>query len=282
MFLVYTPVLLVCAYFFAKNAKHCVPKPARRTMSRVVSEVVVTAAFTVARVSRFTAALRGAYVWEKRRQLCSGGAGRRVLARILDLFLGIDPKQARLDTSGGHESILILKAIATVEGRDYDITSVLDFLWSCGDGLRIDVPADVALGSTIGCRKDSRVTTRVAYRGHSNVAKRYSAQTFSARYECKTTDVFRFPPYASSEGIRRGLNVPRVLRTNFVGQNGRLLHGPEAGESSGLRRNFYADVDDDPSLQKNSISFFESHARPQETMALVVTTSQSKVFCNVL
>lgn len=282
MFLVYVPVLLVGVYVFAKNAKHCVPNRARRILSRVVSEVAVTAAFAIARVCRFAAALRATYVWEKRDQLRLGGMGGRALVRVADAFLAVDPKQARLDTCSGRESIHILKAIATVDGRDYDIAGVLDFLWSCGDGLRIDVPADVALGSIIGCREDLRVTTRVLYRGHSNVAKRYPAQTFSARYECKTADTFRFPPYASSVSVRRGLSVPRILRANFVEQNGRLLCGPEAGEASGPRRNFYADVDDDPSLAKWRITFFDPHARPQETMALVVTTSQSKVFCNVL
>lgn len=63
MFLVYVPVLSVGLYFCATR---CLPAAARRVLSRVVSEVVVAIVFTVARTARYMAALRSAYIWDKR------------------------------------------------------------------------------------------------------------------------------------------------------------------------------------------------------------------------
>ncbi|CAN0476334.1 unnamed protein product [Ectocarpus sp. 12 AP-2014] len=281
MFLVYVPVIFVSLYFCANCAHHCLPTPVRRAVSRVVSEVVVAAAFAAARICRYTIALRSAYIWDKRSRMGDG-----VLVGVLDTLLQVDADQARVHTSSGHASIEILEAVATVHHqRDYDITDVLGGMWADGDGLRMDVPVDVALGG-VRCENDSAedidVTTRIRYRGHSNKSKRYPAETFSARYTCKGSRTFRFPPYASSESIRRGLGVPRILRCNFVQENGKMLLGPEATESAGLRRNYYEDIEDDPCLLKNVVTFFEPSTRSQEQEQLVVTTSKSnsKIFCN--
>lgn len=282
MFLVYVPVIFVSLYFCAKRAHHCLPTPARRAVSRVVHEVVIAAAVAAARVCRYIIALRSAYIWEKR-----GRIGNGVLVSVFDTLLRVDADQARLHTSSGHASIEILEAVATVHHqRDYDITRVLGGMWADGDGLRMDVPINVALGD-VRCGNDSAedmdATVRIRYRGHSNKSKRYPAETFSARYTCKGSQTFRFPPYASSESIRRGLGVPRILHCNFVEGNGKMLLGPEATESAGLRTNFYENVEDDPCLMKNVVTFFEPPTRFQEQQQLVVTTSKSnsKIFCNL-
>lgn len=281
MFLVYVPVIFVSLYFCAKRAHHCLPTPARRAVSRVVSGVVVAAAFTAARICRYIIAIRSAYMWDKR-----GRMGNGVLVGVFDTLLRVDEDQARLHTSSGHASIVILHAVATVHHRDYDITNVLGGMWADGDGLRMDVPIHVALGD-VRCENDSAkdidVTTRIRYRGHSNKSKRYPAETFSARYTCKRSQTFRFPPYASSESIRRGLGVPRILRCNYEKENGKMLLGPEATESAGLRRNYYENVEDDPCLLKNVVTFFKPSTRFQEQEKLVVTTSKSnsKIFCNL-
>lgn len=231
-------------------------------------------------MSRSLAAIRSAYIWQKRAQL-----GSKVLVRVLDTLLQVDRDRVRLDTSSGHDSIEIVEAVCTVNGQDFDMTDVLDDMWAYGDGRRIDVPIYVALTS-VGCENDqdknTAVTTRIRYRGHSNISKRYGSQTFSARYSCKSSETLRFPPYAASESIRRGLGVPRILRCNFVDENGSMLYGPEARESSGLRRNFYDDVDDDPCLQKNAVTFFDLSSRFRERKQLVITTSKanSKILCN--
>lgn len=280
MFLVYAPVVFVSMYFCAKCARHCLPTPARRVVSRVVAQVVLAAAFTAARTCRYIIALRSAYIWDRRGRMGSG-----IFVRVFDILLQVDKDQARLDTSAGHASIEILDAVATVHHEDYNIADVLGGMWADGDGLRIDVPVNVALGG-IGYENDSGkgidVTTRIRYRGHSNKSKRYPAETFSARYTCKDSQTFRFPPYASSESVRRGLGVPRILRCNFVQENGTMLFGPEATESAGLRRNYYENVEDDPCLEKNVVTFFMPSARFQEQKQLVVTTSKpnSKIFCN--
>lgn len=281
MFLVYAPVIFVSLYFCATSAYHCLPAPARHAVSGLVSDVVLAAALAVARACRHLMARRSAYIWDKRGRLSSG-----VFVRVLDALLRVDKHQARLDTSSGHASIEILDAVATVHGRDYDISRVLGDMWTRGDGMRINVPIHLALDG-IGCVNDSGedidVTTRIRYRGHSNKSRRYPSETFSARYACKDSQTFRFPPYASSESVRRGLSVPRIIRCNFVEENGTMLYGPEAKESSGLRRNFYENVDDDPHLLKNVVTFFKPSARFQEKKKLVVTTSKSnsKIFCNL-
>lgn len=152
----------------------------------------------------------------------------------------------------------MLTAISTVNnGPDYDITSVLGDMWAVGDGLRIVIPINVVL-ECLGARDldhDSIMVTRIKYRGHSNANKRYRSETFSVRYACELSQVFRFPPYASSEKVRRGLGVPRIIRASFIEDNGKMLYGPEAKESSGLLRDYYATVDDDPCLQKNVVAF---------------------------
>lgn len=284
MFLVYAPVVFVTLHFCAKGVRRCLPTPARRVLSRFVSELVVAAAFTAARIVRYVAAARSSYIWDKRRALSSSSSSSSA-RRVLDAFFRVDAEQVHLDISSGHDSIKIIAAISTVNGQDYDVTPVLDEMWANGDGFRIDVPVDVALKS-VGCLQDSvaevDVTTRIRYRGHSNIPKRYGSQIFSARYACNEsssqTTVFRFPPYPSSQSIRRGLgSAPRVIRCNFVEENGGLLYGTEARESAGLCRNFYEDVDDDPCLEKKVVTFFEPSARYQEKKEVVVSTSKSKV-----
>ena len=274
MFLVYVPVIFVSLYFCAKSAHHCLPTPARRTVSRVVSEVVLAAALVAARTCRYAMATRSAYVWDTR-----GRLGNGVVVGVLDTLLRVDADQTRVDTSSGHASIEILQAVASVRQEDCDVTNVLSDMWADGDGLRMEVPIEVALD---GVREDVEVTVRIRYRGHGNKCKRYPAETFSARYTCKGSQTFRFPPYASSESIRRGLGTPRIIRCNFAEDNGKLLLGREATESAGLRRNFYENVQDDPCLLRNVVTFFEPSARFQEHQPLVVTTSKSnlKIFCN--
>lgn len=276
MFLVYAPILFVSLYFCSKCVQQCLPSSARRFTSRVVSEVVVVAALAVSWTIRNMVALRSAYIWEKRTTLCS------TFVHILDALFRVNADQAQLDTSLGHASIKILTAVSTVHGKDYDVTDVLNEIWWYGDGIRTNVFITDALGSA-GCENYSGnvdVTTRIRYRGHSNISKRYQSETFSVRYMCKDTQSFRFPPYASSESVRRGLSVPRILRCNFVEENGKLMYGPEAKESAGLRRNFYGNVDDDPCLEQNVVTFLDMSHRPQEQSKFVVTTSKSKVFCN--
>ena len=278
MFLVYVPIIFVSLYFCSKGVQQCIPSSARRIISRAVSDVLIVVAFTVARTTRYLSALRSVYIWEKRARLS------RFFVGVLDALLRVDTDQARLDTSSGHESIQILMAISTVSGHDYDITHVIEPMWSYGNGIRIDISINDALG-VVGCENDSGedidVTTRIRYRGHSNISKMYPSETFSARYVCKDSQIFRFPPYASSESVRRGLSVPRIVRCNFVKENGKLMFGPEARESAGLRRNFYENVEDDPCLQKNVVTFFDAPHRFEENHELVVTTSKSKIFCNL-
>lgn len=275
MFLVYVPVVSVILYFCATK---CVPASARLMISRVVYHVVVAVALTLAKTVRYMAALRSAYMWDKRMWLA------RPLVTVFDTLLKVDKMQMQLNTSSGHGSIIIRNAISTVNGLDYDVTQVLNAIWDYGNGLRIHVPINIVLEclKLTGLNHDTNVTTRVRYSGHSNISKRYSSETFSAKYVCKLSEVFRFPPYASSEEIRRGFGVPRIIRANFVKENGSMLYGDEARESSGLRHNFYEDVDDDPCLEKNVVTLFHRFSRFQEEMPIVVTTSKSnsKIFCN--
>lgn len=279
MFLVYLPVIFVSLCFCAKSTYHCLPTPARRAVSRVVSEVVIAAAFAAARICRYTIATRSAYIWDTR-----GRLGNGLLVGVLDTLLRVDADQTRVNTSSGHASIEILEAVATTGHQgDCDITNVLRGMWADGDGLRMDVPIKAVAPVAPVALKDMDVTVRIRYRGHSNKSKRYPAETFSARYTCNGSQTFRFPPYASSESIRRGLGAPRIVRCNFVGENGKILLGPEATESAGLRRNYYENVEDDPCLVKNVVTFFEPSRRFQEEEQLVVTTSKSnsKIFCNL-
>lgn len=276
MFLVYVPVISVGLYYCTTR---CLPAYARRVLSRVVSEVVVAIAFTVARTARYVTALRSAYIWDKR--VCLS----RPIVKVLDTLLRVDTELARLDTSSGNASVQVLTAISTVNRRsEYDVTSMIQAMWASGDGERLEVPINVVL-ECLGLRDldhDSTVVTRVRYRGHSNVEKRFPSETFCAKYACKLSQVFRFPPFASSEQVRRGLGVPRIIRANFVEENGRMLYGLEAKESSGLRRDYYANVDDDPCLEKNTVIFLDTNHRFQEQKQIVVTTSKSnsKILCN--
>ena len=275
MFLVYVPILSVSLYYFATK---CLPNPVRCTLSSAASDAIVVFALAMAKVTRYMAAIRSAYMWDRRIRMA------RPFVRITDLLLNVDVKQVVMDTSTGHKSIAIHKAVMTVSDRDFDITKILQKTWSLGDGLRISFPVNVPL-ECLGIKNlsnDSDVVTRVRYSGHSNIEKRYPSRTFSARYKCKPSEVFRFPPYASSEKIRRGLGVPRIISANFVRNNGSMLYGKEPEESSGLRRNFYVDVKDDPFLNKKVITFFDPSARYQEDDEVLVTTSKmkSKILCN--
>ena len=274
MFLVYVPVISVSLYLVARS---CLPSPARRIISRATSTAIITTAFTVTRACRYLTELRSMYVWEKR--LCLP----RPLVCLLDALLRIDVDQANLDTSSGHASIQVLTATLAVDGsHDYDVTKVLKDMWAYGDGTRVEIPVDAVL-KCVGLQNvhaDTTVVTRVRYRGHSNMKKRYSSETFSARYASKPSQVFRFPPYSSSEVVRRGLGIARIIRANFVEQNGIMLYGHEARESAGLRCNYYADVEDDECLEKNVVTFFDAFARFQEQKRIVVTTS--KPGCNFI
>lgn len=276
MFLVYIPVLSVGLYYCATS---CLPASVRRVISRVVSEVVVAIAFTVARTARYVAARRSAYIWDKRMRL------PRPIVKVLDTLLRVDTELARMDTSSGNASVRVLTAILTVNRRsEYDVTGILQAMWALSDGVRMEVPINVVL-EYIGLRDldhDSTVVTRVRYRGHSNADKKLSSETFCAKYSCKLSQVFRFPPFASSEQVRRGLGVPRIIRANFAEENGRMLYGLEAKESSGLRRDYYANVDDDPCLEKNAVIFLDTNHRFQEQKQIAVTTSKSnsKILCN--
>lgn len=267
MFLVYVPIVAATSYLFLRK---CLPQSARRLPQQVSHEVAFALAFATAKVVRHLAALRSSYIWEKRQQL--GGP----FVTLFDTLLRVDTARAVLDTSAsGHDSISIISAISTIADQDCDITKLLDNLWASGNGIRVVIPMhEVSLSDDL--------TLTIKYRGHSNISKRYSFQIFSVRYAGQSCQSFRFPPYASSESIKRGFGVPRILRAN-VERSGQLLCGPEVYESSGLRRTFYADVDDDPCLQKNVITF--SHASPRsgevnEDLPVVVTTSKSKITCN--
>lgn len=282
MFLVYVPIISVPLYYLATK---CLPDPARRTISKAASDAVVAFAIAMAKVVRYMVALRSAYIWDRRIGLA------RPFVNILDRLLNVDVKQVVMDTSTGHKSVTIRYAVTTVGGFDHDITKILQEMWNLGDGLRITVPINVVLEClhVNDLDQDSDVVTRVQYSGHSNIKKKYPSRTFSARYKCKPSEVFRFPPYASSEKIRRGLGVARITRANFVRNNGSMLYGKEAEESSGLRRNFYVDVVDDPFLEKKVITFFDPSARYQEEDEVLVTTSNflvstsnmnSKILCN--
>lgn len=287
MFLVYAPILAVGLYYFAKN---CLPSPARNVLSRVVSDAIVITALMLARTARYAAGLRSAYVWEKRPRMSTP------LVKVLDVFFRVDAQRAHQDTSAGHASIQILQAVSTVIGgdsgdsgdsvtaTDHDITTILAEMWAFGDGVRIETPINVVLELLRLRDMDhgATVVTRIRYRGHSNAAKRYPSEVFTARYACKLSQVFRFPPYASTTAVRRGLSVPRVIRANFVKENGKMLYGPEAKESAGLRRDFYASVHDDTCLEKNVVTFLDPLGRFQEKMPIVVTTSKSnaKILCN--
>jgi len=276
MFLVYIPVLSVGLYYCATR---WLPAPVRRVFSRVVSEIVVATAFTVARTVRYMAALRSTYIWDTRMRL------PRPLATLFDVLLRVDAELARLNSSDKHASVRVLTAISTVNsGKDYDVTRIIQDMWAFGDGKRLEIPINVVL-ECLGLRDldhDSTVVTRIRYQGHSNPQKRFSAETFCARYACKLSQLFRFPPFASSEQVRRGLGVPRIIRSNFVGENGTMLYGPEPKESSGLRRDYYASVDDDPCLEKNIVVFIDPNYRYREKKEIVVTTSKanSKFYCN--
>ncbi|CAM9100333.1 unnamed protein product [Sphacelaria rigidula] len=275
MFFIYVPIISVSLYFLATK---CVPVAVSRELSRTASYMIIIVAFTVAKVARCMMALRLAYMWDKRTRLV------RPLVYVLDTLLKINKEQVLLDTSSGHESIIIRRAIATVSGRDYDVTRVLKDMWTYGDGLRIDVPTNVVLEclNLEGRDHDADVVMRIRYSGHSNIPKRYSSETFSVRNECILSRVYLFPPYASSDEIKRGLGVARIIRANFVEDNGKMLYGQESKQSSGLRRNFYVDVEDDPCLAKKVVTFFDPSARYQEQKQIVVTRSKSnsKIFCN--
>lgn len=276
MFLVYVPVLFVTLYFCATR---CVPASARRVVSRVASDVVFAAVLAVARVIRYLAAHRSTYIWDKRERLW------QPLANVCDTLLKVDADEALLNTSSGQASIRIAQALSTVGGCDYDTTHILQSMWNHGDGVRMVVPVNVVIECLAMKDLDynTEVVTRIRYSGHSNAQKRYPAETFSAKYVCQLSEIFRFPPYPSSEAVRRGLGRPRVIRANFVEHNGKMLYGHEARESSGLRRDFYASVDDDPCLQKNVVTFFDPGSRYQEKQKIVVTTSKldGKITCNM-
>ncbi len=273
MFFVYASAIVASAYFCATR---CMPATARRALSRVVSDAAVFAVLTIARVARYLGAIRSGYIWETRRSLPC------VLSKILDFVFVVDAQEARVDTSHGHASIQLLTAILTVHGCDYDVSEVINDMWTYGNGLRIQVPVNVVLEYLCFKSLDdgTNVVIRVAYRGHGNKKRKYSAEIFSARYACKVSEVFRFPPYASSEEVKRGLGAPRIIRANFQRENERMLYGPESAQSAGLRRNFYEDVTDDHCLEKKVVTFFKPFARFQERQKIVVTTTKSNILCN--
>ncbi|CAM9207043.1 unnamed protein product [Pylaiella littoralis] len=264
MLLVYAPVVAATCYIALKK---CLPRARRRPPRQIGRDIAFTLAYVSAKIIRRVVAVRSSYLWDKRQQWIGP------LRTVLDTLLRVDSVQAALDTSvSGHDSIRVLSAIATVDDRDCDVTKLLDTLWTSGDGVRVVVPIKEVSSA-------DHVTIRILYRGHSNVSKRYPSQTFSVRYSGPSSEAFRFPPYASSMSIRRGIGVPRVLQACYE-ESGQVLHGPEAEQSSGLRRTFYADVDDDPCIQTNVITFLDPSLRAAEAEKITVTTSTSRITCN--
>lgn len=264
MSLVYVPIVAGASYLLLRK---CLPKSARQLLRQVSREVAFALAFAASKLSTHFAATRSSYIWKKRQTFSDP------LVTVLDTLLKVDGAQASLDTSAaGHDSITILSAISTVEDQDCDITKLLGRLWASGNGFRVIIPMnEVSLADD--------VTIRIVYRGHSNVLKRYPSQIFSARYAGKSSQTFLFPPYSSSESIKRGIGFPRVLCASFE-ESGQTVHAPEVKLSSGLRRTFYTDVDDDPCLQKNVITFSDASLRACEMKEILVTTSKSNITCN--
>ena len=212
------------------------------------------------------------YIWKYRTRLPFP------LRELFDRVLCVDSSAATLGVSSGYASIRIDQAVATYDGVDYDVKDMMEMIWLCGNGDRIRFNLHRVLAfEDMVVDKEATISLRVKYCGHGNVDKRYFPQTYSARYTGTSYETSMFPPYPSSDTIKKGLGTVKIIdATNGDGKS----FVTEARESGGLRGKFYVDLKDDGTLVRNVMNFLEESERIHEDLEIKVVTNKGQLVIN--
>jgi hypothetical protein len=257
------PVACVAASWYVNDTAPDVIKIVAR---RSAQKIMPIALRILVWILRYLHSLRSNYIWGSRIKY------PRVLQRIADRAMMVDPSSATLGVSSAHRSIRVDQAIATYEGTDYDVRDMFEMMWACGDGESITFNLSRVLGyEDVVFKQGASITIRVRYSGHSHREKRTPPQTYSVRYSGLVSDTGHFPPYPASEPVKKGLGVVKIVGAERSDRSSCLK---EARESGGLHGKFYRDTTVPDSLARDVVTFMDESDRIHEDLSIKVVTSK--------
>ena len=262
------PLLLLLATIYINDSvPECVSKAVAKAVVAATPFVISSGMSVVRTVNK----VKSDYIWENRSYY------PRIVCKILDKLMDVDPLCASLCRPGGYDSIRVEEAILTYEGSDYDVTEMMDIIWICGNDDTVSFNFQRTLCyENILVNNTSEMVLRIRYTGHCNANKRQMPQTFSVKYTGFGTDVVSFPPYPSSESVKKGLGVIKIKEA--VRGDGTCCI-VEARESAGLNGKFYSDVEES-SITPNVVNFFDESQQIHEDLKVNVKTSKGLLELN--
>lgn len=256
------PILILLSAIYIKGS---LPECVTSATAKIIVAMTPVFINVVMWVARFINKSRSDYIWENRINY------PKCVSRILDKVMNVDPLCASLCRKSGYDSIRVDEAILTYEGMDYDVTEMMDIIWVCGvdDTVSFNFQRTLCYENIL-VNNTSNMELRVKYTGHCNPNKRHFPQTFSVKYVGIGTDVVSFPPYPSSETVKKGLGVIKIKDAVREDDTCCLV---EATESAGLRGKFYSDIEDS-SIVPNVVNFFDESQQIHEDLKINVNTSK--------
>lgn len=210
------------------------------------------------------------YIWDSRSKQSLYGR------MFLDWAWNVDSNSADQNVASGTDSIYIWGAYATYKGKTYDVEYMLDSMWDYGDGIQIKFLLQNLLGQEqIIIESNEAISVNIKYSGHSNVTKRLEAGTFYVKYSGMGLDYVNFPPYPSTDCVKKGLGVTRVISAQLSDKS---YCTEEARRSAGLKGSFYRDLSNS-NVHKNTVLCrnLKEFNLPKD---VVVSTSKGTVLCN--
>ena len=263
------PVLAISALFYMKQS---LPDVVQCYMEKATFSGLKVGITVLTKVVKKTTEARSGYMWVHRQKTPF------FLTVYMDKCLRVNPMDVGVNISHLHDSIVVERATVTHKDIVYDVTDMVDYLWTCGDGLTCEFFLQKVLGyESVLVSPDDDLTLRVRYAGHSDKIKRVPYQVYTVQYQASSSTSVSFPPYPSSSVPKKGLGSTKVLSAIVAGKSSCFV---EARESAGLRGKFYVDVKDD-SVKKNVVTFIEEDTTILEDLPVLVKTSRGEVQCNL-
>jgi hypothetical protein len=199
---------------------------------------------------------------------------------LSDRILGVPEEWIRVNHGCTKDRIRVASAQLQCGSNIEDVTEAVRALWKCShsdtENIQISLPS---LASTTACGSEPDALV-IVYTGHSNPARKLSAQTFTRIYWSRD-GLARFPPYDATSQITRGLGVKHVISAQIRPLDAN--HDVDADDAqyvdavdvsvvvkalSGLKGNFYQDLRAD---RIKDLKFaLAGHLTPQEQHQLKV------------
>ncbi len=221
-------------------------------------------------VSKYANSVKSNYMWDLRSK-------QSLLVRnFIDWSYGINSDIADQNLASGTDSIYIWGAYATYKGKTYDVEYMLDSMWDYGDGIQIKfLLHNLLCQEQIVIESNETISVNIKYSGHSNVTKRLEAGTFYVKYSGMGLECVNFPPYPSTDCVKKGLGVTRIISAQLSDKS---YCTEEARRSAGLKGSFYRDLSNS-NVHKNTVLCrnLKEFNLPKD---VVVSTSKGTVLCN--